>query len=73
VPERLAPPNEVLSAPLGHLEYVQPSGKDIQWVEQAPMQYIRWDGNHGYEGMAYWNGDLATDRRAAIGRMRYIT
>lgn len=73
VPERMAPPNEILTAPLNHLEYVQPSGQDIQWVEQAPMQYVRWDGNHGYEGMAYWNGDLATDRRGAIGRLRYVT
>lgn len=73
VPERLAPPNEILGAPKRHLQYITPDEADIKWVEQAPMQYVRWDGNHGYEGMAYWHGDLVTDRRGAVGRLRYIT
>lgn len=70
--DRQAPPQEILGVPLKHLEYVNPRGTKLSWAETAPNQYVKWDDNHGFIGMAFWNGDLATDRRGAIGRLRYV-
>ena len=72
VADRQAPPSEILGMPLKHLQYVNPRGQKISWAETAPNQYVKWDDNHGYVGMAFWNGELATDRRGAIGRFRYL-
>lgn len=72
VADRQAPPNEIQGIPLNHLQYINPRGQKITWAETAPNQYVKWDDNHGYVGMAFWNGDIATDRRGAIGRFRYV-
>lgn len=72
VKDRMAPPNEILGIPLKHLEYVNPRNEKLSWAETAPNQYVKWDDNHGLVGMGFWNGDIATDRRGAIGRLRYV-
>lgn len=72
VKDRMAPPGEILGIPLNHLQYVNPRGQKLSWAETAPDQYVKWDDNHGLVGMGFWNGDIATDRRAAVGRLRYV-
>lgn len=80
--ERLARRKEVFIVPKDHMQIVAPSGNgtadgDGPKISWAPVNefggHFRWDGNHGFVGMAFFNGDLVIDQRARFLRIHTLS
>lgn len=78
--ERLCPDNELYVVPKDHIDIVAPSGDGVGGdgpkVSWAPVNefggHFRWDGNHGFVGLAFFNGDTVIDQRARFLRLHNL-